>query len=231
MPAGFLINDWSTTTSASATNVATSISVAAAVPGAGASDRVYIRNRRTGEIFLITSGANGTTWTVTREAEDASRFPKAAMNSGDNLDAIGSRLALAEGLMFYGTWTPTLIGSSTAGSQTYTDQTGKYWKLGPLVVLEFSVAISAKDGAMAGNVQVGGLPYAAIGLGAGMAIGEHSGVTLSGVHTHISLEMRGGAVLHMLENGGNVGASAFVPVSALAASSSVSGSGVFMTNS
>lgn len=113
MAAGLIVNDFSTTQSGGATNVATSIGVAAAIPGAGAADRVYVRNRRTGEIFLVTAGGNGTTWTVTREAEDASRFPKAAMIAGDNLDVIASKLALQENLVAYTAFTPTVTQSGS----------------------------------------------------------------------------------------------------------------------
>jgi len=59
-----------------------------------------------------------------------------------------------------GTWTPTLIGSTTAGTQTYSVQVGTYIKIGKLIHIQGYVAISAKDAAMAGDLRVGGLPFA-----------------------------------------------------------------------
>lgn len=58
-----------------------------------------------------------------------------------------------------GNWTPTISGTSTAGSHTYSVQVGRYIKIGTLVIASFNVAINTKDGAMAGNAQISGLPF------------------------------------------------------------------------
>lgn len=58
-----------------------------------------------------------------------------------------------------GSWTPTLIGSGTAGTNTYSAQNGLYVKIGVLVYCSFGVTINVKDGAMAGNVLLAGLPF------------------------------------------------------------------------
>src|SRR3990167_4235347 len=60
-----------------------------------------------------------------------------------------------------GTWTPTVAGSSTAGSQTYSVQVGRYVKIGKLVTAQFYVVMTAKDGATAGNALISGLPFTA----------------------------------------------------------------------
>jgi hypothetical protein len=57
------------------------------------------------------------------------------------------------------TWTPAFVGSTTAGSNTYSEQVGKYYKIGKLVFLSGRIALSTKDGAMAGNVRISGLPF------------------------------------------------------------------------
>lgn len=62
-------------------------------------------------------------------------------------------------LISSGTWTPTIAGTATAGSHTYTRQIGRYTKIGTLVYVIFYVTINAKDGTMAGNVQIAGLPF------------------------------------------------------------------------
>ena len=60
-----------------------------------------------------------------------------------------------------GTWTPTVEGSTTAGTQTYTWQYGKYTKVGNKVTVNFSVRV-ASTVSMAGNVRIGGLPFTGI---------------------------------------------------------------------
>lgn len=58
-----------------------------------------------------------------------------------------------------GSWTPTIAGDSTAGSQTYTTRVGRYTKVGTLVQASFFVVINAKDGATAGSIIITGLPF------------------------------------------------------------------------
>lgn len=58
-----------------------------------------------------------------------------------------------------GTWTPTLKGSTTAGTATYARQMGKYYKIGKLVYIVADIQVSALTGG-AGYYQVGGLPFA-----------------------------------------------------------------------
>ena len=55
-------------------------------------------------------------------------------------------------------WTPAFAGSTTAGTPTYTTQAGRYWKIASLVLVQFSVVVSALGGA-AGNALITGLPY------------------------------------------------------------------------
>jgi hypothetical protein len=74
----------------------------------------------------------------------------------------GVKFASGTGTLNYyeeGTWTPTLIGSSVAGTQTYVVQNGRYTRVGSKVYVEFYVEISAKGGTMAGDVEIGGLPF------------------------------------------------------------------------
>lgn len=57
-----------------------------------------------------------------------------------------------------GTWTPTVIGTSTAGTATYANQAGKYTKIGRLVFVECYLNWSAGTGT--GDLRIGGLPFA-----------------------------------------------------------------------
>lgn len=60
-----------------------------------------------------------------------------------------------------GVWLPTLEGSTTAGSHTYTTRDGAYYKIGKVVVCSGAIKIGTKDAAMAGNVLIGSLPFVA----------------------------------------------------------------------
>jgi len=57
-----------------------------------------------------------------------------------------------------GTWTPTLVGASTAGSHTYGTQDGRYTRIGRMVSCIFNVHVSTFD-TWAGAVSIGGLPF------------------------------------------------------------------------
>ena len=56
-----------------------------------------------------------------------------------------------------GTWTPTIEGTTTAGTATYTSRVGRYTKIGRVVQIECYVQWSAGTGT--GNLQISGLPF------------------------------------------------------------------------
>jgi hypothetical protein len=60
-----------------------------------------------------------------------------------------------------GTFTPTIAGSATPGAHTYSVQVGVFRRTGKEVFVKLSVLLSAKDGAMAGNVEIRGIPFTA----------------------------------------------------------------------
>jgi hypothetical protein len=57
-----------------------------------------------------------------------------------------------------GTWTPVIIGVTTAGTGTYTTQQGIYTKVGNLVTVAGYLAWSAHTGT--GETRISGLPFA-----------------------------------------------------------------------
>ena len=78
-----------------------------------------------------------------------------------------------------GTFTPTVIGSTTPGTQTYSAAWGQYKKIDNMVYFQLYVSLSAKDAAMAGNVLIGGLPFtpATKSYGVrGVSIGRTAGI-------------------------------------------------------
>ena len=56
-----------------------------------------------------------------------------------------------------GTWTPTIIGSSTAGTGTYSLQEGTYTRIGRQVTVTAAITWSAHTGS--GVLRVSGLPF------------------------------------------------------------------------
>lgn len=63
-----------------------------------------------------------------------------------------------------GSFTPALEGSSTAGTQTYDAQVGKYSRIGNIVHFNIYLDLATKDGATSGDLHITNLPYAADGL-------------------------------------------------------------------
>ena len=57
-----------------------------------------------------------------------------------------------------GTWTPTIAGSGTNPTATYSHQTGKYVKVGNMVTVWCFLTLSSKSGG-SGTAYVGGLPF------------------------------------------------------------------------
>ena len=64
-----------------------------------------------------------------------------------------------------GTWTPTVTGSSTAGTTTYSTQNGYYTKIGRLVNINCIVNWSSMTGS--GFMELKGIPYAIANLSPG----------------------------------------------------------------
>ncbi len=58
------------------------------------------------------------------------------------------------------TWTPTYVGSSTAGVFTYTIQAGYYTRIGRYVFIQARVTISAIGTPPVGTMTINGLPIA-----------------------------------------------------------------------
>lgn len=106
-----------------------------------------------------------------------------------------------------GTFTPTLIGTSTTGSVTYGRQAGYFTRVGNLVTWTLNITTTAFTG-FAGNVQIDSLPYTASSGSSKNAPGQkgvHSGLTLTSGHELGCYVLQGTAkvVLIMSDNVGN----------------------------
>ena len=60
-----------------------------------------------------------------------------------------------------GTWTPIIIGGTTAGAGTYSQQDGVYTKVGNLVTVSCYIAFTAHTGT--GHMKISGLPFPGVG--------------------------------------------------------------------
>jgi hypothetical protein len=60
-----------------------------------------------------------------------------------------------------GTWTPTVIGSTTPGTVAYAGRVGKYTKIGNVVT--FTLYLNWSAGTGTGNLQISGLPFTVAG--------------------------------------------------------------------
>ena len=92
------------------------------------------------------------------------RFKDLYLSGGAYLGGTGSANKLDD--YEEGTFTPFIYGT-TAGTGTYTLQSGKYTKVGNLVHVQITIGYSAHTGS--GNIQIGGLPFAAVSTIAGQS--------------------------------------------------------------
>jgi hypothetical protein len=89
--------------------------------------------------------ASGQVFALNGVAFPATQVPSADANTLDDYEE--------------GTWTPTIYGSTGAGTTTYSsDRWGRYVKIGGWVYVQFCVNWTTSTGAT-GNVVIGGLPF------------------------------------------------------------------------
>ena len=128
---------------------------------------------------------------------------------------------------YAGTWTPTFT-SSTNPTVTYSDQSAYFVKRGRLVTVNFRLALSAKSGG-SGTVSISGLPYpttAKTGARGAAAIGWVNGVTVTGQVGGVYAPNSSSIALTAINNG----ATAFLDVSALGASTDLRGTLTYETD-
>ena len=83
------------------------------------------------------------------------RFTDLYLSGGVYLGGTGAANLLSD--YETGTFTPTVVGTTTAGTGTYGSQSGTYTKVGRLVSFSISLSWSAHTGT--GNIHVAGLPF------------------------------------------------------------------------
>lgn len=107
-----------------------------------------------------------------------------------------------------GTWTPSVSGSTTSGSQTYGTRVGHWTRRGRIIDFFCSVQVTTLDAATAGNLRITGLPFAALnvaGLQQPVTINVRSNLTLTGGYTMFSAYLtNNSSIINLAQMGSNV---------------------------
>lgn len=105
-----------------------------------------------------------------------------------------------------GSFTPAVEGQSVAGTNTYAIQVGRFQRVGNRVHIQISLLMTAKDAAMAGNIKITGLPYAAAtGVAnnlAGMPVSDWY-LSLDAGYTQVGARIDAGQFLWLMQLGSN----------------------------
>jgi hypothetical protein len=158
-----------------------------------------LRRDTTANIAAITPAQGEPVFDVTRNA----------LTIGDGAQA-GGHYATP----FTGSWTPTISGSTTPGSQSYAVQEGWYCKLGKLVIAQCRITLTGNSGG-SGAARVAGLPFTSEnvanshGSGAIAAIG---GVTHAASYTQFHASVNPNATTADLSESGSNQLIANVPI-------------------
>ena len=110
-----------------------------------------------------------------------------------------------------GTWTPTIVGTPDAGTATYTQQIGRYTKVGRLVTVDVYVSWSAHTGT--GNMRIAGLPFTtASSPYSSVSFGYLSGIALTAGNTMIGFTQLSDTKIELWQTPTGGGTSTVVPV-------------------
>jgi hypothetical protein len=122
-----------------------------------------------------------------------------------------------------GTFTPTLVGTTTDPTVTYGLQRGRYTRIGRLVTLEVYVTWTAFSGG-SGNVAVGSFPFtidSATGAYGGGAVSLLNGFTLTVGRTSAGLQPQPGTIYATPTCFGSAATTQFIAVGSVAASGAI----------
>jgi hypothetical protein len=98
---------------------------------------------------------------ITARLEDASVSESPTQNALDDVLALASTAlddaTAIQAAALSGAFTPTVVGSTTAGVGTYVTQQGNYTRIGDRLIFNLRLKWSATTGT--GNLRIGGLPF------------------------------------------------------------------------
>jgi len=110
-----------------------------------------------------------------------------------------------------GTWTPTIIGSTTAGTATYISTNGTYTKVGRVVTVVCYMQWQSHTGT--GNMSVAGLPFTSVTHSAG-SVGLATNLALTAGKILLLYIGAGATTVRMVETPTGGGAFSDVPIDA-----------------
>jgi hypothetical protein len=116
----------------------------------------------TGNNYIVLSDGDGNIVASTKTAQTfALQGGTLSTGTGIAFPATQSASTDANTLDDYeeGTWTPTIYGTTTAGTTTYFQQAGTYTKIGRVVTVQAFLNITNQTGT--GSLRMGGLPFTA----------------------------------------------------------------------
>lgn len=119
------------------------------------------------------------------------------------------------------TFTPTLVGSGTAGTFTYTTRTGAYCRIGQLVQCSIVILLSAMAVAPVGTMTITGLPFTSdSSYGTqGVTVNQWGNVTLGGGYTQLGGYIGASSTVITLTESGSGVAAVGLPAGGIAANS------------
>ena len=137
------------------------------------------------------------------------------LSSGINFPATQVASSDANTLDDYeeGTWTPTVVGATTAGVGTYSGQVGRYTKVGNLVTVHAYLAWTAHTGT--GGMRFGGLPFTTssdANSNCSVAFGYVQNVTLTAANIMTAFTSVSNTLIDCYQTPTGGGASTTVPI-------------------
>lgn len=79
-----------------------------------------------------------------------------------------------------GTWTPIVLGTTTAGTATYGTQLGTYTRIGRMVY--FQLELNWNSGTGTGQLRLGGLPFTCGSSNCAVSIGDVENIALTALY-------------------------------------------------
>ena len=110
------------------------------------------------------------------------------------------------------TWTPTIGGSGTPGTPTYTNQIGSYTKIGDRVFFDCYVTWTNITGSPTGGLVLGGLPFTSAATGYRAMSVNPEGLTLNGAAYYFTAYLNPSSTQITLINSDGNGNTAVSPV-------------------
>jgi hypothetical protein len=192
---------------------------------AGGASNVVVEAGSAGNCFFGVDDAgfvnNGTDTIFVNRLQ--SRIRALALGVGtDYLSAYKARTA----------FTPTLAGSTTPGTQTYSVQKGYYTQIGNEIHFWITLELSAKDVATAGDLRINGLPFAASNLAGtkfSCTIGEAGSLNIGAGYRPLAVIIGGANYITFYAAADNT-ATSFVSSLAASATTTLSVSGSYPVN-